>query len=348
MKENKLTIAMSPHNHGNFSVRKIMFGVAIAMLPAVLVSIYSFGFDTIRVNLISIASCLFFEWLVQEFFLKWGSNNISFAEKFKNVFRRYKKWSIFDGSAIVTGMLLAFNVPSNLPAWIIIIGAFVSIVIAKMVFGGLGNNPFNPALVGRIFLMISFPVQMTSWPQVSVLDFSFTDAVTGATPLAMVKEALKNGESFNNIVSNLPKMDMFSGDMSGAVGELSAIALLIGGIFMFFKKIITWHIPVSMIGTVVAFTGILYGIDPEHYASPEFHLLSGGLMLGAIFMATDMVTSPMTGKGMIVYGCGIGIITVLIRVCGAYPEGVAFAILIMNAVVPLINKAFKPKHFGER
>lgn len=330
MANNKLTVSLSPHDYGKDSVKKIMYGVIIAMLPALFVSVYFFGFDAIKVNLIAIAACVFFEWFFQKVFIK-------------------GKPTIVDGSAIVTGMLLAFNVPSNLPWWIIIIGAIVSIGIGKMSFGGLGNNPFNPALVGRVFLLISFPVQMTSWPKVSVLNFAMTDAQTGATPLAVVKEGLKNGEGFSTIMESMPHSytDMFMGQMGGSLGEISAVALLLGGLYMLFRKIITWHIPVSILGTVAIFTGLLYGINSEVYADPAFHLLTGGLMLGAIFMATDMVTSPMTPKGMIIYGVGIGVITVLIRVWGAYPEGVSFAILIMNALVPLINNWSKPKRFGE-
>ncbi|PLX08555.1 MAG: Na+-transporting NADH:ubiquinone oxidoreductase subunit D [Marinilabiliales bacterium] len=327
---NKLTVSMSPHDYGKDSVKKIMYGVIIAMIPALLVSVYYFGLDAIRVNLIAIAACVFFEWLIQKVFIK-------------------GKMTIVDGSAIVTGMLLAFNVPSNLPWWIVVIGALVAVGIGKMSFGGLGNNPFNPALVGRVFLLISFPVQMTSWPKVNVLNFALTDAQTGATPLAIVKEGIKNGESFSTVMDSMPHsyVDMFMGQIGGSLGEISAIALIIGGLYMLFRKIITWHIPVSILGTVAIFTGILYGIDPSKYADPLFHLLTGGLMLGAIFMATDMVTSPMTGKGMLIYGVGIGVITVLIRVWGAYPEGVSFAILIMNAIVPLINNWAKPKRFGE-
>jgi len=331
MSINRLTVSMSPHDHGKDSVKKIMYGVVIAMIPALLVSIYYFGFDAIRVNLIAIASCVFFEWAIQKFILK-------------------GKTSVVDGSAIVTGMLLAFNVPSNLPWWIIIIGSLVAIGIAKMTFGGLGNNPFNPALVGRVFMLISFPVEMTSWPKVSVLNFAMTDAQTGATPLAIIKEGVKNGESLSSIMDSLPTSytDMFLGNMGGSLGEISAAALILGGLFMLFRKIITWHIPVSILGTVAIFTGILYGIDPSKYAHPLFHLLTGGLLLGAIFMATDMVTSPMSKMGMIIFGVGIGAITVLIRVWGVYPEGVSFAILIMNAFVPLINKGFKPSRFGEK
>ncbi len=327
---NKLTVSMSPHDYGKDSVKKIMYGVVIAMIPALLVSVYYFGFDAIRVNLIAIAACVFFEWLFQKVFLK-------------------GKLTIVDGSAVVTGMLLAFNVPSSLPWWIIVIGALVAIGIGKMSFGGLGNNPFNPALVGRVFLLISFPVQMTSWPVTKVLNFAMTDAQTGATPLAIVKEGLNNGQTFSSIMDSMPYSygEMFIGQMGGSLGEISAAALILGGLFLLFRKIITWHIPVSILGTVAIFTAILYGINPESYANPMFHLLTGGLLLGAIFMATDMVTSPMTPKGMLLYGFGIGVITVLIRVWGAYPEGVSFAILIMNAVVPLINNWAKPKRFGE-
>lgn len=327
---NRLTVSMSPHDYGNDSVKKIMFWVVAAMLPAFLVSVVFFGLDALRVTLIAVAACVFFEWLIQKVMIK-GKNTIG------------------DGSAIVTGMLLAFNVPSSLPWWIIVIGAMVSIGIAKMSFGGLGNNPFNPALVGRVFLLISFPVQMTSWPKLQVLNFAMTDAQTGATPLAIVKEGLKNGQPFGDIMSNLPVSysDMFMGQMGGSLGEISALALLVGGLILLIRKIITWHIPVSMIASIALFTGILHLINPGAYADPIFHLLTGGILLGAIFMATDMVTSPMTHKGQIVFGVGIGVITVLIRVWGAYPEGVSFAILIMNALVPLINRWAKPKRFGE-
>ncbi len=328
---NKLTVSMSPHDYGKDSVKKIMYGVVIAMVPALLVSIYYFGLDAIRVNLIAIASCVFFEWLIQKLFLK-------------------GKLSVVDGSAIVTGMLLAFNVPSNLPWWIIVIGALVAVGIGKMTFGGLGNNPFNPALVGRVFLLISFPVQMTSWPVVKVLNFAMTDAQTGATPLAIVKEGIKNGQSFSSIMDTMPHFysDAFMGHIGGSLGEISAIALIIGGLYMLFRKIITWHIPVSILGTVAIFAAIMHGVNPAKFADPAFHLLTGGMLLGAIFMATDMVTSPMSKKGMIIYGVSIGIITFLIRTWGAYPEGMSFAILIMNAFVPLINRGFKPGRFGEK
>lgn len=331
MMTNKLKVSLSPHDFGKSSVKGIMYNVVIALIPALLVSIYFFGIDAIRVNLIAIASCLFFELIIQKFILKQSP-------------------TISDGSALITGLLLAFNLPSNLPWWIIIIGSLVAIGIGKMAFGGLGNNPFNPALVGRVFLLISFPAQMTSWPKVNVLNFALTDASTGATPLAIVKEGLKNGEKFSDILNTLPHSytDMLIGNMGGSLGEISAIALLLGGVYLLARKIISWHIPVSILASIAIFTGILFAINPDQYACPTFHLLTGGVLLGSIFMATDMVTSPMTSKGMIIFGIGIGVITVLIRVWGAYPEGMSFAILIMNAFVPLINLASKPKRFGEK
>jgi electron transport complex protein RnfD len=306
-----------------------MFGVVIALMPALFASVFYFGYGAIIVTLVSVASCLIFEYLIQRFLLR-------------------KPTTITDGSALVTGLLLAFNVPSNLPVFIIIIGSFVSIAIAKMTFGGLGNNPFNPALVGRVFLLISFPVQMTSWPLPAGLSTGYTDAITGATPLAIVKEGLKNGEPMQQLVSQIPTpASLFMGDMAGSMGEIAAVALLLGLIWMLYKKIVTWHIPVSVLGSVALFTAILWLINPEKNADPLFHLLTGGIMLGAIFMATDYVTSPMNPKAMLIFGCGIGMLTVIIRVWGAYPEGVSFAILIMNALVPLMNNYIKPKRFGE-
>jgi electron transport complex protein RnfD len=281
------------------------------------------------VTITSIASCVAFEYLIQKFILK-GTPTIT------------------DGSAIVTGLLLAFNVPSNLPVFIIIIGAFVSIGIAKMTFGGLGNNPFNPALVGRVFLLISFPVQMTRWPLPTGFSNSYTDAVTGATPLGIIKEGIKNGESMSNLMDQIPShLQMFYGRMGGSMGEIAAVALLIGFAWLLYKKIITWHIPVAVVGSVAIFTFILWTINPERNADPLFHILTGGVLLGAIFMATDYVTSPMSKRAMIIYGIGIGVLTVIIRVYGSYPEGVSFAILIMNAFVPLMNAYIKPKNLGK-
>ncbi len=333
----KILISPSPHNLGKDSVKRLMYGVIIALIPAFGFSVYFYGIGALAVTLTAVLSSLCFEFLIAKFILK-------------------QKPTITDGSAIITGLLLAFNVPSNLPLWIVIIGALVAIGVAKMTFGGLGNNPFNPALVGRVFLLISFPVQMTSWPLPcsSRLTNWITaraenlDAFSGATPLAIVKEGLAKGDSMTSLMDSMPShMEMFYGMMGGSLGEISAIALIVGGIYMIYRRIITWHIPVSTILTVFIFTGILWLINPEQNADPIFHILTGGVMLGAIFMATDYVTSPMSYKGMIIFGIGIGILTVLIRVWGAYPEGVSFAILIMNAFVPLINKYLKPKRFGE-
>jgi electron transport complex protein RnfD len=306
-----------------------MWGVVISLLPAMLVSFWYFGVGAISLTLTAVVFCVLFEFLIQKYILK-------------------EQITITDGSAIITGILLAFNVPSSLPFWQIIIGCLVAIGIAKMSYGGLGKNPFNPALVGRVFLLISFPVDMTSWPEPITNRLVLTDAVTGPTSLGIMKEGLANGETISQLSAKLPDYtQMFFGNAGGSLGEVSAIAIIIGGFYMLLRKIITWHIPVSYILSVFAFTGILYLINPEKYIDPLFHLLAGGLMLGAIYMATDMVTSPMTSKGMLVFGLGCGILTVLIRVFGAYPEGVSFAILIMNACVPLINRSFKPKRFGE-
>lgn len=317
--ENSLYVSPSPHIHGGDSISKNMYGVLIALVPAFLVSLYSFGLGALIVTATSVLACVIFEYLIQRFLMK-------------------KEPTLCDGSAILTGVLLAFNVPSNLPIWIILIGALAAIGIGKMSFGGLGNNIFNPALVGRVFLLISFPAQMTTWPIADAFPMTYMDAQTGATVLSLMNEgALDQLPSF---------VDMIIGHMSGSLGEVSAIALLIGFAFMLWKKIISWHIPVSILATVFVFTGLLHLINPVAYASPFIHLLSGGLLLGSIFMATDYVTSPMSKNGMIVYGVGIGLLTAVIRIFGSYPEGMSFAILIMNAFTPLINSYIKPKHFG--
>jgi len=326
------TLSGSPHVHGDESVKKIMYTVVYAMVPAMLVSVYFFGFDALRVLLISVAACLFFEWAIQKYIIK-GPITIT------------------DGSAVVAGILLAFNIPANIPWWILVIGALVTIGIAKMSFGGLGKNPFNPALVGRVFMLISFPVQMTSWPVPKPLFAAeVTDAITGPTALGILKEGLGAGKTIDQIMAD-PSMpayiDRLAGNMSGSLGEMSAIALILGGIFMVIRKVIDWQLPLSIIATVFVFAGIFHLIDPQHYIEPTFHLFTGGLMLGAIYMATDMVSSPMNMSGKILYGVGIGLLTIIIRMWGAYPEGISFAILIMNAFVPLINNAFKPKRFGK-
>ncbi len=316
--ENYLYVSPSPHIHSGDSISKNMYGVLIALIPAFLVSLNVFGLGALIVTITSVASCVLFEYLIQKFLMK-------------------KEPTICDGSAILTGVLLAFNLPSNLPIWITIIGALAAIGIGKMSFGGLGNNIFNPALVGRVFLLISFPGQMTSWPVVGQMT-SYTDATTGATVLSLINEGA---------LDKLPTLyDMFIGEISGSLGEVNAMALLLGLAYMLWKKIIAWYIPVSILGTVFVFTGIMHLINPAVYADPFIHMVSGGLMLGAIFMATDYVTSPLTKKGMLIYGVGIGVLTTVIRLFGSYPEGMSFAILIMNAFTPLINSYVKPKHFG--
>lgn len=322
----KLTISPSPHVHSSDSVKRNMYGVLLALLPALGFSLWVFGLDSLRVVLISIVSCVLIEFLVQKFIMK-------------------VKTTICDGSAAVTGLILAFNLPSNLDWWIIVVGALFAIGVCKMTFGGLGQNIVNPAIAGRVFLLVSFPAQMTTWPMPHDVDGN-----TGATPLAMMKEGLKSGQSVSEIMAanGMPSYsDMLLGNMGGSLGEMAAIALIVGLVILLCAKIITWHIPVSILATVFIFAGILNLCDPESYASPLFHLLTGGVLFGAIFMATDYVTSPMTPSGMIIYGVGIGILTVLIRTFGAYPEGVSFAILIMNIVTPLINTYCKPKRFGE-
>jgi Na+-translocating ferredoxin:NAD+ oxidoreductase subunit D len=324
-----LTVSPSPHISSDLSVQKLMYGVVLSLIPAFIVTVYIFGLGALIITAICVVSCVLAEMLIQRYIMN-------------------APVRISDGSAIVTGILLAFNLPSNLPWWMAVIGAVFAIGIGKMTYGGLGNNPFNPALVGRVFLLISFPVQMTSWPLPGASRFQYLDATTGATPLGFLKEALRNGQTVQEVMNQIPDhMQLFLGQMGGSLGEVSALALILGFAWLLYKKIITWHIPVFMTGTIFAFTGILYLIDPTRNASPLFHILTGGVMLGAIYMATDLVTSPMTKKGMILYASGIGIITVIIRKFGAYPEGVSFAILIMNAFVPLINKYIKPKRFGE-
>lgn len=314
-----LKVSPSPHVHGGDSVSRNMLRVIVALLPAYAVALYSFGVGALVVSLTAMFSCVLFEYLIQRFLLK-------------------GKFTINNYSALLTGLLLSFNLPSNLPWWIVVIGSVVAIGIGKMCFGGLGNNPFNPALVGRVFLLFSFPVQMTTWPRPLGWVSSYLDAETMATPLSL----LKAGK-----LEQMPDaLNMFLLDTPGSLGEISALALLIGGIYLLITKVITWHIPVSILLTVTAFAGILYGVDATTYPLPHIHLLSGGMMLGAIFMATDYVTSPMTHKGMLIYGFFIGVITMVIRVWGVYPEGMSFAILIMNAFTPIINKYVKPKRFG--
>ena len=321
----KLHITTSPHVHCGDTIERNMRWVIVALMPALIASFVVFGLGSLIVTATSVLSCLFFEWFITRVFLK-------------------KPSTLADGSAIITGILLAFNLPSNLPLYMIVIGALVAIGIGKMAFGGLGNNPFNPALVGRVFLLISFPAKMTSWPVPHQLT-AYADAVTGATPMNLIGQIAGGNTA---AMDQLPALkDLFLGTIGGCIGEVSALALLIGLLILLWRKVITWHIPVTILATVAVLTGIMWLINPVLYVNPLYHLCSGGLMLGAIFMATDYVTSPMTHKGMVWYGIGIGFLTVVIRYFGSYPEGMSFAILLMNAVTPLINNWCKPKRFGE-
>ena len=323
---NQFTISGSPHIHGKESTQKIMMRVLLALLPALLVAIYYFGWHALRLTIVTVGACVLTEWLIQKFLIK-GPLTIN------------------DGSAAITGLLLAFNVPANLPIWMAIVGSVVAIGIGKMSFGGLGKNPFNPALVGRVFMLISFPTAMTSWPKVAPIfkDGFFTDAVTGPTPLGLLKES---GIGSLTEAGDLQFIDMVLGNRGGAFGEMCTIALLLGAIYLICRKVIDIATPLSILLTVFVFTGICYLINPSQYIAPWYHLVYGGLILGAFYMATDMVTSPMTIWGKVVFGVGIGVITVVIRLWGAYPEGLSFAILIMNAFTPLINRVFHPKRFG--
>lgn len=305
-----------------------MYDVVIALTPAFLASLYVFGIHALVLTSVAIISCILFEYLIQKYLLKTSI-------------------TIGDGSALITGILLAFNLPATLPLWMVIIGSFVAIGIAKLSFGGLGHNIFNPALVGRVFLFISFPAQMSSWPVPFENKSLFVDAITGETTLGIIKEGLMYGESMTVLANKIPAAtELLLGTTTGSAGEMSALALLLGGIYLLARKVITWHIPITILLTMAIFTGIFWMIDPEQYASPLIHILSGGAILGAFYMATDLVTSPMTKKGMMVFALGIAVITVVIRLFGAYPEGISFAILIMNAFVPMINSYFKPRRFG--
>lgn len=323
--KNTFTISPSPHIHDKVSTPRLMRDVVIALTPALLISFYFFGLNAVLVTAVSVATCVGFEWFLQKYALK-------------------VKPSIHDFSAVITGILLAMNLPSSLPLHIVVLGGIFAIGVVKVTFGGLGQNPFNPAIAGRIFLLISFPTEMTSWVAPTGVD-----AFSGATPLALIKEGLSNGIPVAEIMAknNLTYAQMLFGQMGGSFGEVSSLALLLGFVYLLVRKVITWHIPITIFTTVAVFTGIFYMIDPAHYADPLFHLLSGGLILGAVFMATDYVTSPMTKKGMVIFAIGIGLLTCIIRMWGSFPEGISFAILIMNALVPLINTYVKPKRFGE-
>ena len=323
-------VSASPHVHSERTSEKLMYDVLIALIPVFLVSLYVFGINAFIATAAAVVSCILFEYLIQRYILKTSV-------------------TIWDGSALITGVLLAFNLPAGIPIWMIVVGSLVAIGVAKLSFGGLGYNIFNPALVGRVFLLVSFPVEMTLWPTAVENNTTLVDAVTGATTLGLIKEGVQFGQTISEISAQLPSTtDMLYGITAGSLGEMSALALLVGGLYMIIRKVISWHIPVTVLLTIAVMTAIFWWIDPEQYANPLIHVLSGGAILGAFFMATDLVTSPVTKKGMVVFAIGIGVITVVIRLWGAYPEGISFAILIMNAFVPLINSYFKPRRFGSK
>ncbi|MBR5205995.1 MAG: RnfABCDGE type electron transport complex subunit D [Alistipes sp.] len=312
----RLFAAPSPHIHGGESTRRIMGDVVLALLPALAVSTYVLGWRVLLTTAVAVLACVLFEYLIQRFLFKRGT-------------------TIGDLSAVVTGVLLAFNLPVGIPWWIVVIGALVAIGIGKMTFGGLGCNPFNPALTGRIFLLIAYPVQMTDWTT------NVPDALSGSTLLAEVKAGVSG-------VADINLVEMLYGQMNGSLGEIGSLALILGGLYLLVRRVITWHIPVAVLGTMALFALCVALGDGGAmlYKLPLFHILAGGALLGAIFMATDYSTSPMTHKGMIIYGVGIGLLTMIIRLWGAYPEGMSFAIFIMNAATPLINKYCRPKRFG--
>ncbi len=322
--EKQLYLSSSPHIHADQTTDKIMRGVIYALLPACAVSVYYFGLPALWVLVICTAGCVLSEIACQK------------------IMGRPQTWR--DGSAALTGILLALNLPPTSSWWLALLGSVIAIVVAKQIYGGLGYNPFNPALVARVVLLISFPVQMTRWTAPAPLG-SGLDAVTTATPLGEMKTAVM-------LTGELPPalqqgtVDYFLGNMGGCLGEVSALALLLGAAYLFWKRIITWHIPASYLGSVVVLAGLFWVIDPSRYPSPLFHMVTGGLLLGVFYMATDMVSSPVSPRGMLIFGVGCGVLTVLIRLFGGYPEGVSFAILLMNAATPLIDRYCKPKKFG--
>ena len=323
----KILVSPNPHLHSKTTTAVLMRDVVIALLPAVIVSVVFYGWKELLVLAVSVLSCILIEWSVTKYMLR-------------------KPCTIGDWSAAVTGILLALNLPSTTPWWVVLIGAIVAIGVAKMTFGGLGQNVFNPALVGRVFLLISFPTYMTHWVQPQGL-FG-VDAVTGATPLGVIKEGLMQGASVPDLMAahGYSYSQMLFANIGGSAGEACAIALLVGFVYLLVRKVIKPWITLSILGTVAVVSAIFWLANPMQFTDPLFNLLTGGLILGSCFMATDYVTSPMTTKGGIIFGIGIGFITLMIRYFGSYPEGVSFAILIMNSVVPLLNKWFHQKKYG--
>ncbi|UCD71665.1 MAG: RnfABCDGE type electron transport complex subunit D [Syntrophobacterales bacterium] len=327
MDDRQFIISSSPHIHSGESIPRIMYSVVIALVPTMFMGVYLFGLRALCVILLTVAAALATE---------------AGAQRMMG-----RKVTISDGSAVITGILLALNLPPTAPWWLVVVGSAIAIVIGKQIYGGLGYNPFNPALVARVILLISFPVQMTTWIKPSPLFSGAVDVVTTATPLGAMKTHL----IVKGTLEGFTMVDLwgpFMGNIGGCIGETSVIALLIGAGFLLYRGYISWHIPVTFIGTVLILSGLFWLINPDQYMNPLFHILTGGLMLGAFYMATDMVTSPMTYSGMMVFGAGCGAITIVIRLFGGYPEGVSYSILLMNAATPLIDRYMRPKTFGWR
>ena len=323
----KLLVSPSPHIHADVSTKSLMRDVVIALMPAVIASVVFYGWGELLVLGVSVASCVLLEYLITRYLLK-------------------KTSTVGDFSAVVTGLLLAMNLPATTPWWVVLIGAAFAIGVAKLTFGGLGQNVFNPAIAGRVFLLVSFPAVMTTWA--APAGWLGVDAFSGATPLAAINEGLRQGIPASQIIAdnNLSGWHMLFARAGGSAGEISALALILGFVYLLVKKVIRPHIPLAILGTVVVLTSIFSLINPDQFTGPLFNLFTGGLLLGAIFMATDYVTSPMAPLGMIIYGVLIGLLTVLIRYFGSYPEGVSFAILLGNMATPLINKYCKPRRFA--
>lgn len=309
----ELILSCGPHLLTLTDIPKIMYGVIIALFPATIVGIYLFGWSALKVVVVSMLGAILTEGVIQSIM--------------------GRQVSMWDGSAALTGLLLALNLPPRSPWWMVLVGAVVAIIIGKQIYGGLGHNPFNPALVARIVLLVSWPIHMTGW-------ISPLDGVSSATPLGILKA---DGVAK---LGGIRLFNLFMGNVGGCIGEVSAIALLIGFLYLLWKGYVTWHMPVTYVGTVFVFSGIFWLINPQKYANPVFHVLAGGLILGACFMATDYVTSPVTLKGQVIFGIGCGLITCIIRLFGGYPEGVSFSILLMNAATPLIDQYTRPRRYG--
>jgi electron transport complex protein RnfD len=327
MEDRQFILSSSPHIHSGESTPRIMYSVVAALVPAVSVGVYLFGPRALWIILLSVVVALATE---------------AGAQRMMG-----RQVTISDGSALVTGILLALNLPPTVPWWLVVVGSAIAIVIGKQIYGGLGYNPFNPALVARVILLISFPVQMTTWVKPSPLFSGVADAVTTATPLGAMKTHLMVKGTLEGFTMG-DLWNPFIGNMGGCIGETSVIALLIGAGFLLYRGYISWHIPVTFIGTVFILSGLFWLINPGQHMNPLFHVLTGGLVLGAFYMATDMVTSPVTYPGMMIFGAGCGAITIVIRLFGGYPEGVSYSILLMNAATPLIDRYTQPKTFGWR